>query len=190
MSRSWLWDRKISEKEVEKILKDPEGEAFVHYASLLLSRMNEPRVVFARYLEKKVFCQHWSKIKRQMQKDKWSHGRILFWQEIYRYLLEEFSGRGVRFRQADSKAAPETLSYSLAKEIRLQRRTRGWTQAQLARASDLSQQVISGIEKGAANPSLATLEKIRKGLGLKPAAITSMLFSAEIDFEESATHQT
>jgi len=188
MSKSWLWDRQISEKEVRKILMNPGHEAFVHYASLLLSRMNEPRQVFKNYLGKQVFCAQWNKIKRQMQKDKWNKGRILFWQEIYRYLLDEFKAEGIRFRQNDRKIEPETLSYYIAKEVRLNRRSRGLTQAELAKASDLSQQVISNIEKGTANPSLMTLEKIRKGLGLKPAEIASLLFSTEVAFAESATN--
>lgn len=49
------------------------------------------------------------------------------------------------------------------KELRL---ARGWTQRQLAEASDVSQSAISAIEANVKNPSLTTLELIAKGLGV------------------------
>ena len=49
------------------------------------------------------------------------------------------------------------------KELRL---ARGWTQRQLAEASDVSQSAISAIETNDENPSLTTLELIAKGLGV------------------------
>ncbi len=57
-------------------------------------------------------------------------------------------------------------SYILGESVRLARSIRGVTQAELAEKSGLSQEAISRIERGNANPSVGTLEKIAEALDL------------------------
>jgi transcriptional regulator with XRE-family HTH domain len=42
----------------------------------------------------------------------------------------------------------------------------GWTQEQLAERTGLSQQYISGLEKGRRNPTVITLYEVAQGLGV------------------------
>lgn len=46
------------------------------------------------------------------------------------------------------------------------RRTSGLTQEEIAERSGLSQQYISGIERGTRNPTVVTLAQIAKALGV------------------------
>ncbi|MCD6407595.1 hypothetical protein J7L87_00915, partial [bacterium] len=63
---NWLWERKIKEEEVKKILNTPSHPEFLEYSSLLLSRMNEPSIVFKKYLKPEIFYRNWRKIKKYM----------------------------------------------------------------------------------------------------------------------------
>jgi len=163
MEKSWLWDIRKPEKEVRKILKDPSHEKFTHYAALLLSRSNDPAQVFGHYIPKEIFVRNWNSIKRRMRKNKWNQDRILFWREIYRYWSKELKSEGMELRQGK-----EETSVSLRKEvgqsIKTLRISKGMTQQELAKKAGIHQQVISKIEKGTANPSLKTIEKITKYL--------------------------
>jgi DNA-binding XRE family transcriptional regulator len=51
-----------------------------------------------------------------------------------------------------------------------ERKRRGWTQAQLAEACGISQGQVSQVE-GRGSCSLATLERLARGLGVEPAAL-------------------
>jgi transcriptional regulator with XRE-family HTH domain len=46
------------------------------------------------------------------------------------------------------------------------RRERGWTQEQLAERSGLSQQYLSGLERGKRNPTIVTIYEIAVALGV------------------------
>ena len=88
MESSWLWHVKKTEKEVKRILADPEDKRFVHYAALLLSRQRGlPKEIFKEYLSKENFCRRWLEIKRKMRKDQWNDERIPFWEEIFQRLV-------------------------------------------------------------------------------------------------------
>ena len=58
--------------------------------------------------------------------------------------------------------------------IKTVRKEKGLTQKQLAERTGIYQADISKIERGLSNPSLLTLERLAKGLGMKMT----------IDFEE------
>ncbi|MAO04752.1 MAG: transcriptional regulator [Citromicrobium sp.] len=45
------------------------------------------------------------------------------------------------------------------------RKARGWTQEELAERSGLSQQYISGLERGRRNPTILTLYELSEALG-------------------------
>lgn len=164
MSKAWQWDVRRSNEEVRQILKNPEHPSFLHYASLLLARVNVPKEVFGEYLGKQDFCVEWPKIKRRMRKDQWDHGRIQFWQEIYRHLKEDLKAKGIRLRRPSSLAAQGSLRARMGKRIREIRHSKKITQADMARGAGLTQQFVSKIEQGTENVSLDTLERIQKVL--------------------------
>lgn len=56
--------------------------------------------------------------------------------------------------------------YEVVKTIISQRIKYGWSQSQLAEAIGSRQPVISRLERGEGNPSLQTLQRIAKALGL------------------------
>jgi len=164
MNNNWLWDIKLTSSEIKKILKDPEHRKFVLIASLLLLRNNEPKAVFENYLDTLLFCKSWPRIKKQMTKDKWGSQRIIFWQAIFDNLKEKYYNKGISFRKKR-----ETIRDNICKEVGCQirkiRQEKGISQKVLADKLDISQQLISHIERGYGNISLITLKKIFKVLG-------------------------
>ncbi|WP_035770113.1 helix-turn-helix domain-containing protein [Arthrobacter castelli] len=59
----------------------------------------------------------------------------------------------------------------VGKRIRLLRQQRHWSVQQLAEASGLSRRMLTGIELGQANPSLASVDRIASALGTDFAAL-------------------
>ena len=164
MPKAWQWDMRRSDEEIRKILKDPKHPSFLHYAALLLARINIPKEVFNRYLGKEDFCIEWQKIKRRMRKDRLSQDRVQFWEEIHRHVKEGFKAKGVTLRKPAKTAVKDSLRARIGKRIREIRRSKKMTQAELARESGLSQQFLSKIEQGTENISLDTVERIQKSL--------------------------
>ncbi len=57
----------------------------------------------------------------------------------------------------------------VGENVRRARGASGLTQEQLAEASGLSQQYISGLERGRRNPTVVTLWELSQPLGVSPA---------------------
>jgi len=166
MKKDWLWDRKISIAKVKGILKDPDNPRFVEFVALLLSRKNTPKEVFDVYIESLVFCRNWHRIKRQMRKDKWDNPRIEFWQQVYDVLLDKYKKEGVIIRET-KKSHIDSLCKHIGNEIRKIRKQKGLSQVKLAKKIGISQQIISRIERGDENISIATLKRITNALEVK-----------------------
>ena len=162
MKDNWLWDRKITDIEARKSLKDPGTERFLTIAALLLSRKNEANLVFKNYLDPVVFCKYWSAIKRKMRRDKWYEPRIIFWQAIYERLADKYRKKGMVFRKEVLSKDP--LCESTGKKMASIRREQGLSQKEFAKKIGVSQQLISRIEKGGENVSLGTLTNIASAL--------------------------
>lgn len=162
MKDNWLWDRKMTEADAKKVLKDPEDRGFVDLAALLLARNNDPQVVLKGYIEPRVFCQYWASIKRKMRRDTWAEPRIVFWQAIYEKLAEKYRRQGVVFRK--EIPAREPLCVEVGQKIALMRRSLGLSQKEFANKMRVSQQLVSRIEKGRENVSLITLLNISRAL--------------------------
>ncbi|CBS87239.1 helix-turn-helix domain-containing protein [Azospirillum lipoferum] len=62
------------------------------------------------------------------------------------------------------------------------RRTRGWSQEQLAFESGLHRTYISGIERGARNPTITVLKELADALGV-PASVLLESDAAAVDEE-------
>ncbi|MGW6057484.1 helix-turn-helix domain-containing protein [Streptomyces sp. NPDC055189] len=71
---------------------------------------------------------------------------------------------------ADSKAAQEFVT-RIGGRIRALRKQRGWGVQQLADASKVSRRMLTDIELGRANPSLATVDRVARALDTDFAAL-------------------
>ncbi|MDF3058598.1 MAG: family transcriptional regulator [Rariglobus sp.] len=65
--------------------------------------------------------------------------------------------------------APELIRFG--ENVRKRREEREWTQEQLAEKADLDQTFISGIERGARNPTIITINKLSKALKTSVSAL-------------------
>ena len=166
MKKDWLWDRRLSITKVKGILKDPDSPRFVEFAALLLSRKNIPKEIFGLYVTPLVFCKNWHRIKRQMRKDRWNDPRIEFWQQIYNVLLDKYRKKGVIIRET-KKIYIDPLCKHIGNQIRKIRKQKKLTQVELAKKAGISQQIISRIERGEENISIATLKGITNALKVK-----------------------
>ena len=70
--------------------------------------------------------------------------------------------RNKEFKQAWDNLEPE---FQLVNTILTARKERSLTQKELSELTGITQADISKIENGSANPSLATLKRLAKGLG-------------------------
>ena len=60
-----------------------------------------------------------------------------------------------------------TTAHSLGRTLRDVRRKKGWTQADLAERTGVTQATISNLERGEANPTLATVLGIAAALDIE-----------------------
>jgi len=56
----------------------------------------------------------------------------------------------------------------LARTVRALREQRQWSQERLAREAGISTGYVARLEKGQHDPSLSTIEKLARALGVKP----------------------
>ena len=166
MSRDWLWDRRISDYKVKHILSNPTDKEFISLAALLLTRKNSPPEVLKKYISPLIFCRFWPRIKKRMREDSWNNPRIEFWQAIYEKVLEKLRGKGVSIKLKRQKKT-DKLFAEIGNQIKKMRLEKGMTQMDLAKKLNISQQIISRVEKGRENLSLDTLRKFATQLGGK-----------------------
>jgi len=57
--------------------------------------------------------------------------------------------------------------YRLARELARRRQSLGWTQLRLSEVSGIPQSEISRIERGRANPTLLTVSRLSRALGVR-----------------------
>ena len=160
---NWLWDRKSSEKQIREILADVQNAGFIEMAALLLSRHNNPKLIFSRYLSEENLVVSWLRIKRRMKQNKWDKKRIVFWQAIYEKIRVKLKAKGFKARQP--KISPDPFLKNIGNEIRTLRLKNSLTQKALADKMQIDQRVISRIEKGRDNVSLKYLQRIAGALG-------------------------
>ena len=167
LKNDWLWDRKITINKARLILKDPANSHFLSISATLLARKNTPNEVFKYYLKPLDFLKNWRAIKRQMRKDNWNDPRIEFWQAIYEALREKFRKRGVDLKEETPSIIREENDFckTIAEKIKIARKQKGLSQRELAKRLEVSQQMVSRIEKGRENIYLLTINNITEALG-------------------------
>lgn len=158
MKINWLWDSRLSEEKVKKILKDENHPKFDIYAERLFSRVSDPKMVF-KIVDKVTFCKKWPSIKRRVRKDRWLKDRVIFWQTIYERVQERLKMGGIKIREPQQEEVPPER-VELAQQIRNIRIRLGYTQKELAKKLGVIQQYISKIESGRENVSVDTLKRI------------------------------
>ena len=164
-NNSIFWDKNIDEKKLKEILKDDKNDRFISIASLLLSRTNEPKKVFDKYLEKVIFCRNWNKIKRKMRENKWSDKRIIFWDTVYSVAKKGLKEELLIEKKESRKVVSEDLRV-IGDMIRSTRKEKNIKQADLSKRTGFSQQTISAVENGYLNASFLTLKNIFDALDL------------------------
>ncbi len=165
MDQNIFWDRKISEAKAAKILGDPGHPQFIGIAALLLSRTNDLRLVFSRYLQKKVFVRQWRRIKIEMRKNHWSDERIDLWGQVQKTLAAkpEFKKEIQRHKRIERPNEFQIVGQIL----RDWRVKQSFTQQKLAKKAGISQQTVSHAENGKGDLSLGTLKRIIDVLDLE-----------------------
>jgi len=179
VDKTWLWNVKLTDAQARKILKDPGNPRFLIYAAQRLATANLPREVFRDYLKQEHFLMFWPAIKRQMRKDSRNQGRVIFWQGVYEYLIKDLRSKGIPFVRPKAEMRVDPGQKKDGEALRILRRSRKMTQAELAKKTGLTQQHIAKIEKGLTRPRPETLAGIQKVLGAKPVE-----YSAEEPFRE------
>ena len=65
------------------------------------------------------------------------------------------------------------LASVLAENVRRLREARDWSQEKLAQKAGLAMRYVSGIERAEENPTISTLAKLAKALGVSASALLS-----------------
>lgn len=86
---------------------------------------------------------------------------------------------------ADGRSTPEFIA-RVGDRVRTLRKEAGWTVQQLADAADVSRRMLTQIELGQANPSLATVDRIAHALRTDFAALALPDASAELSADGAA----
>lgn len=147
MKAHWLWDTRLSETRVKKILKNENDPRFYIYAEKLFSRVRNPKIAF-RYVPKEIFSHQWPAIKQRIEKDRWVKPKAAFWQKKYEEIISIPAER-----------------MDIAQQIKNVRIKMGYTQAQMAGKLGVIQQFISKLETGTENVTIGTLKRIAHVLG-------------------------
>jgi len=149
MEINWLWDTRLNENRVKRILKNENDPRFYIYAEKLFSRVNNPKIAFG-YVPKEVFYHKWPIIKQRIEKDQWAKQKSDFWQGVYEKV---------------TSVPPERIS--IAQQIKNIRIERGYTQEEMAQKLGVIQQFVSKLEAGTENVTIDTLKKVAEVFGKK-----------------------
>ena len=152
MKINWLWDTRLTEARVKRILQNEKDPRFYIYAEKLFSRVTDPKDVF-RYVSKDAFYRNWPSIKHRIEKDAWVKDKAVFWQTIYEHIEKQIED------------VPERLS--IAQQIKNSRVKMGYTQEEMAEKLGVIQQYVSKLEAGSENLTIDTLKRIAQVLGKK-----------------------
>lgn len=158
----YFWDLHAdSLKEVKRVLSNPWHPMFLARATSLLSRCDKPKEAFT-VITKKIFLNSWPKINRYWAQTRQNPDFRTWWQTIYEQ-LSPIKQKPIR----KNLGKPPRILLKIGSLIRQERLKAGMSQKQLALKIGIKQPVISKIEEGQKNITLATLDKFNKVLGLR-----------------------
>jgi len=80
---------------------------------------------------------------------------------------EEIKGQRADDPEAQAGYEQARRAYEIGREVRRQREASALTQRQLADRAGMTQSVITRLEAGGTEPTLATLDRVAKALGLE-----------------------
>lgn len=90
-----------------------------------------------------------------------------------------------RRRAAAVKKSPHSVDFGA--EVRRRRLALNWTREKLSEHAELTANYIGAIENGLRDPSLTTVRKLAKGLGIQPGALLGLVRELSPKAHEMAT---
>lgn len=148
-------------KETEKIIKDPEHPRFVEKFFNILSRCDNPKVVFS-IISKEKFVEVWPRVRKYWTKKAQALDFKSWWETVY----EKIAKKHKKFIGTPSKQL-----LKIGQLIREERLKKNLTQRDLAQLTGISQSDISLIELGKKNITLLTLLQLAKVLNIKKISL-------------------
>lgn len=143
-------------KETPKILKDPDHPQYLSRVFILLSRCDRPKELFS-LMGRQQFIETWPQVRRYWLKSGQAKDFRVWWETIY----EELVGR-TKKKTGELPAEMGKIGETIKKE----RGKKGWSQADLAKRTGISQPEISRIEKGK-DITVLTLVRLCNVLGIE-----------------------
>ncbi|MCD6227968.1 MAG: helix-turn-helix transcriptional regulator [Candidatus Omnitrophica bacterium] len=150
--------------QIKKILKNPRHPRFAEKIYLLLSRCDDPQIVFS-LLDKKKFIENWPRIRRYWIKKGGAEDFRYWWEAIYEEILNQ------KRKIKKTKVPYSKFFRKIGRILRNKRIEKGITQKDLAFKVGLRQPDISNIEQGKTNITLETLIKLCKALDIKSLSL-------------------
>lgn len=148
-------------KETERIIKNPKHHKFFVRMVTLLSRCDQPKVLFS-VISKKGFIDVWPRLRSYWIKMERQSDFRDWWETIYEGLLPAYK---LKQKRLQGKSPVLFLKIGrLIKEARIQKRL---SQKELALMVNMKQPDISKIEEGKKNATLETLFRLCNVLGIK-----------------------
>jgi DNA-binding XRE family transcriptional regulator len=156
--KNWHWDINLPYSKIEKILSREDDPRFARLAGSLLSRVQNPKEVFA-LISPQAFCRRFQAIQREIVSDEWSREKAAFWKATYLRMSREFREKGEKIRKP-AKMKLDDFDRRLIEKVKECRKGALMSQKELAGFLGCSQQYISGIETGREKIKLPFLKKL------------------------------
>jgi DNA-binding XRE family transcriptional regulator len=157
----YFWDlNENAIRETAKILRNPAHPKYVQRAFTLLSRLDDPKRLFA-LMNKEQFITTWPEIRRYWSRVGQARDFLAWWDAIYKGVLRK-KGIKPKFIGKPAKALVQ-----IGKIIKKTRIEKGLSQSLLAQLTGMKQPHISDLEKGKKNVTMETLVSVCKTLGIK-----------------------
>ncbi len=158
MRKNWHWDIPISYKKIVQILARDDDPRFPQIAGALLSRVPDPKQVFA-LISPVAFCRHYRALEKEIVSDAWTKEKAALWKATFLRMSKELKSKGIKIRQSTPMKLDE-FDRGLVERIRACRKKAFMTQRELGNFMGCGQQYISGIESGREKVSLYFLKKL------------------------------
>ena len=144
-------------EEIARSLADPAHPLFIQNSVTLLSRCDDPKEAF-RIISRELFMEAWPKVRRWWKKSGISPDFLQWWDSV-------FAGLAKREVPVPRKGSSEFGA--IGRRIREARLNKGWNQKDVAQYAGIAQRFVSEIERGVGNPTIETLLKICRVLGIE-----------------------